>query len=126
MCPSLQTSVRVSPQRSLDCNSRHAVQTQPNDQSGPYLSRFSTSGAQDGPGHLWSFLQPGSITDSQGLFSPVPNPTAWTVDTLSLPWENLAVYTFPPVSLLGHIISKMMDQGCRRMIRIAPGWPDMP
>ena len=36
-------------------------------QSGPYL-RFSTSGAQDGPGPMWSFLQPGSITNSPNLF----------------------------------------------------------
>ena len=36
-------------------------------QSGPYL-RFSTSGAQDRPGHMWSFLQPGSITNSPSLF----------------------------------------------------------
>ena len=43
--------------------------------------------------------------------SPVPDPTAWAVDALSPPWENLDVYTFPPVSLLGHMISKVMDQG---------------
>ena len=36
-------------------------------QSGPYL-KFSTSGAQDGLGHMWSFLQPGSITNSPSLF----------------------------------------------------------
>ena len=30
--------------------------------------------------------------------SPVPDPTAWAVDALSLPWENLDAYAFPPVS----------------------------
>ena len=32
--------------------------------------------------------------------SPVPDPTAWAVDALSLPWGNLDVYAFPPVSLI--------------------------
>ena len=58
--------------------------------------------------------------------SPVLDPTAWAVDALSLPWENLDVYAFPPVSLVPQVVSKMMDQGCRRMILIAPGWPNMP
>ena len=53
--------------------------------------------------------------------SPVPDPTAWVVDALSLPWENLDAYAFPPVSLLNQVISKVIDQGCCRMILIAPG-----
>ena len=57
--------------------------------------------------------------------SPVPDPTAWAADTLSLPWENLDAYAFPPVSLLSQVISKVMDHGSRRMILIAPGWPNM-
>ena len=31
-----------------------------------------------------------------------------------------------PVSLIPQVISKLRDQGCRRMILIAPGWPNMP
>ena len=58
--------------------------------------------------------------------SPVPDPTAWAVDALSLPWGNLDVYAFPPVSLVPQVVAKMIDQGCRRMILIAPGWPNMP
>ena len=57
--------------------------------------------------------------------SPVPDPTAWAVDALSISWENLDVYAFPPVSLLNQVVSKVMDQGCRRMVLIAPGWPNM-
>ena len=60
------------------------------------------------------------------VLSMVPDPTPWAVDALSLPWENLDSYAFPPVSLLTKVISKVMDQGCRRMILIAPGWPNMP
>ena len=52
--------------------------------------------------------------------SLVPDPTAWAVDVMSLSWENLDVYAFPPVSLLNQVISKVVDQGCRRMILIAP------
>ena len=53
--------------------------------------------------------------------SPVPDPAAWAVDALSLSWGNLHVYAFPPVSLLNQVESKLMDQGCHRMILIAPG-----
>ena len=58
--------------------------------------------------------------------SLVPDPTAFAVDALSLLWENLDAYAFPPVSLLTKVISKVMNQGCYRMILIAPGWPNMP
>ena len=58
--------------------------------------------------------------------SPVPDPAAWAVDALSIPWGNLDVYAFPPVSLLNQVASKVMDQGCIRMVLIAPGWPNMP
>ena len=47
--------------------------------------------------------------------SPVLDQTAWAVDILSLLWENLDAYAFPPVSLLNQVISKVMDQGCRKM-----------
>ena len=54
--------------------------------------------------------------------SPVPDPTAWAVGES---WESLDVYAFPPISLLSQVISKVMDQGCGRMILIALGWPNM-
>ena len=57
---------------------------------------------------------------------PVPDLAAWAVDALSLPWEHLEAYAFPPVSLLPQVISKLRGQGFCRMILIAPGWPDMP
>ena len=47
------------------------------------------------------------------------------VDTLSLHWENLDIYTFRLMSVLSKVVSKVMDQGCRRMILITPGWPNM-
>ena len=70
-------------------------------------------------------MPPASITRFPGV-SPVPDQRAWAVDALSLPWEDLDVYAFPPVSLLSLVVSKVVDQGCRRMILIAPGWSNMP
>ena len=33
--------------------------------------------------------------------SPVPDPQAWAVDALSLSWEDLDPYAFPPAAILG-------------------------
>ena len=58
--------------------------------------------------------------------SPVPDPSAWAADALTVFWENLDMYAFPPVSLLGKVVSKLSDHFYKRMILIAPGWPNMP
>ena len=58
--------------------------------------------------------------------SLVPDRLAWKVDALSLQWENLDAYAFPPIALLGQVVTKLLDHRCRRMILIAPGWPNMP
>ena len=58
--------------------------------------------------------------------SPVPDPQAWAVDALSLSWENLDPYTFPPAAILGKVVEKLQDYPCNRIILIAPWWPNMP
>ena len=58
--------------------------------------------------------------------SPVPDPKAWAVDALSLSWENLDPYAFPPAAILGKVVEKLQDYPCNRIILIAPGWPNMP
>ena len=58
--------------------------------------------------------------------SPVPDPLATAVDALSLPWEDLDAYAFPPVAILGKVVEKLQDTPCKRIILIAPGWPNMP
>ena len=58
--------------------------------------------------------------------SPVPDPQTWAVDALSLSWENLDPYTFPPAAILGKVVEKLQDYPCNRIILIAPGWPNMP
>ena len=58
--------------------------------------------------------------------SPVPDPQAWAVDALSLSWEDLDPYAFPPAAVLGKVVEKLQDYPCNRIILIAPGWPNMP
>ena len=58
--------------------------------------------------------------------SPVPDPKAWAVDALSLSWDNLDLYAFPPVPLLTNILTQALSRHYRRMIIVAPGWPNMP
>ena len=58
--------------------------------------------------------------------SPVPDPQAWAVDALSLSWEYLDPYAFPPAPILGKVVEKLQDYPCNRIILIAPGWPNMP
>ena len=57
---------------------------------------------------------------------PVPDPQAWAVDALCLPWEDLDPYAFPPAAILGKVVDKLQDYPCRRIILIAPGWPNIP
>ena len=57
--------------------------------------------------------------------SPVPDPQAWAVDALSLSWEGLDPYVFPPAAILGKVMDKLQDYPCSRMILIAPGWPNI-
>ena len=58
--------------------------------------------------------------------SPVGDPLALAVDSLSLPWENLNAYTFPPVAILAKVVEKLQSHPYHRIILIAPGWPNMP
>ena len=58
--------------------------------------------------------------------SPVPDPLATAVDALSLQWEDLDAYAFPPTAMLGKVVEKLQGTPCKRIILIAPGWPNMP
>ena len=55
--------------------------------------------------------------------SPAPDPLA---SALSLPWDDLDSYAFPPAAILGKVVEKLQDSPCKRIILIAPGWPNMP
>ena len=58
--------------------------------------------------------------------SPVPDSQAWAVAALSLSWEDLDPYAFPPAAILGKVVEKLQDYPCNRIILFAPGWPNMP
>ena len=57
--------------------------------------------------------------------SQVPNALASAVDALSLPWEDLDAYAFPPAAILGKVVEKLQDSPCKRIILIALAWPNM-
>ena len=53
--------------------------------------------------------------------SPVLDPLASAVDALSLPWEDLDAYAFPPATILGKVMEKLQDYPCKRIILIGSG-----
>ena len=57
--------------------------------------------------------------------SPVPDSLAVAVDALTLSWEDLDAYAFPPTAILGKVVEKLIHSPCKRIILIAPGWPNM-
>ena len=58
--------------------------------------------------------------------SPVPDSLATAEDALSVPCEDLDACAFPPAAIFGKVVEKLQDSPCKRIILIAPGWPNMP
>ena len=54
--------------------------------------------------------------------SPLPDPQAWEVDALNIPWEGLVAYAYPPTVLITQVIQKLRKERCS-IILIAPAWP---
>ena len=108
-----------------ECGSRQTILTRP-DHSDRVVSLVSSRGL------TWYHPQRDFITTRFNnnklpqFVSPVPDSLAWAVDALSLPWEDLDLYVFPPVAMMGKVVAKLKDYSCRRIILIAPGWPNMP
>ena len=106
-----------------ECGSRQAIQTRPD-----YSDRLVS------PSNLPIDMHPVASTSrrpfcnevQQQAASPVPDSLALAVDAYSLPWEDLDPYAFPPVAILGRVVAKLRNYTCRRIILIAPGWPNMP
>jgi len=57
--------------------------------------------------------------------SPVPDDWAMAVDALSMSWDNLLAYAYPPTGLLAAVVKKLKTHKCQ-MILIAPFWKDKP
>jgi hypothetical protein len=51
--------------------------------------------------------------------SPVPDPRAYAVDAMSLSWEGMFAYAFPPFRFLTPVLHKITGEKCR-IIVIAP------
>ena len=57
--------------------------------------------------------------------SPFHDPLAWAVDAMSLSWEGMLAYAFPPIPLLLKVLLKMEKETCL-VILIAPCWESHP
>ncbi|XP_067653190.1 uncharacterized protein [Haliotis asinina] len=58
--------------------------------------------------------------------SPVPDPAAWAVDALSLEWEGMDAYAFPPPAVLAQVVAKLQNTKSIRLLLVAPMWPARP
>ena len=52
----------------------------------------------------------------------IPHPNAFAVDALTISWENMYAYIFPPICLIPKILKYMRQFRCQ-IILIAPQWP---
>ena len=57
--------------------------------------------------------------------SPVPDPAAWAIDALSVPWSGLQAYAFPPFPLMSKVLRKVRWER-PQLILVAPWWPSQP
>ena len=55
--------------------------------------------------------------------SPILDPSAWAVDALSLRWDNLIAYVFPPFNMIPEVLDKLLSSTRCSAILIAPRWP---
>ena len=112
--------------RPAECGNRQAIKARPDhpDRVVSYWRSFNQYAAS-GTGRRYLFATRFN-SKLPRFVSPVPEPLAWAVDALSLPWEDLDTCAFPPVAILGKVVEKLQDHPCHRIILIAPGWPNMP
>ena len=51
------------------------------------------------------------------------HPEAWATDALSIPWDGLSAYAFPPFCLLNRVLQKLRNS-TMDLLLIAPHWPN--
>ena len=54
--------------------------------------------------------------------SPIPDSRALSVDALSMNWDRIHAYAFPPFHIIPKVLSKVRSHQCR-IVLIAPFWP---
>ena len=57
--------------------------------------------------------------------SPIPDQKALSIDALSMDWNRIHAYVFPPFHLIPAVINKIWLSQCK-IVLIAPLWPDRP
>ena len=57
--------------------------------------------------------------------SPIPDQKALSIDAISMDWNRIHAYAFPPFHLIRTVINKVRISQCR-IVLIAPLWPDRP
>ena len=55
--------------------------------------------------------------------SPIPDDRALAIDALSMNWDRIHAYAFPPFALILAIISKIRQHQCK-IVLVAPFWPE--
>lgn len=58
--------------------------------------------------------------------SPVPDPLALETDALSMDWEGLSAYAYPPHQILLRVLRKLQETRSFRLILVAPLWVNQP
>ena len=58
--------------------------------------------------------------------SPVPDELAWEVDALSITWNGLSAYAFPPHRILPQVLEKVRKASGLRLILVVPFWERHP
>ena len=57
--------------------------------------------------------------------SPIPDQKALSKDALTMDWNRIHAYAFPPFHLIPAVINKVRLSQCK-IVLIAPLWPDRP
>ena len=57
--------------------------------------------------------------------SPIPDQKALSLDALTMDWNHIHAYAFPPFHLIPAVINKVWLSQCK-IVLIAPLWPDRP
>jgi len=55
--------------------------------------------------------------------SPVPDSQAWEVDALSISWEGMNAYAYPPHQIMTQVLNKFLETRICSLLLIAPYWP---
>ena len=56
--------------------------------------------------------------------SPMADPLAVDVDAMSMSWNGMNAYAFPPFVMLGRVLEKVLKDHPYEMVLVAPKWPN--